>query len=256
MSSNNHIKIYRIIRSVTASVLIIGLAISVTAQPKPRPVKKQAGQNKPFRFGNILISNYDTLSGAFGVKVEANGPNTTIDVLDPKDPSAKTQLKARDFVATMSSLPDPKDKTKQGAQQVEKVVATGNLHYTSSRSSKEGVVQKMRGTASKGTYYNLESRIELAGPIDFDAQVTDKSGAILQTAKGASDSATYDEDKQILRMKRVSTVTVMVPSLKEPAVLTDASEITLELGETPPKFHIGGGTLKATPSEPPAKKKP
>ncbi|MEP6755886.1 MAG: hypothetical protein ABJA67_10320 [Chthonomonadales bacterium] len=241
---------------VASAAMVFAVSIPLLAQGTQKPAKK----NGPVRFGNILISDYDSLGGQFGTKIEATGPNTTVDVFDAKDASSKTQLKAHHFVALMSTQPDPKDKTKQGPQQVDRVDATGNLRYTSTRKNKEGVTQKVHGTATKGTYFNLEARVELTGPIDFEAQLTDKAGAMLQTAKGITDSAIYDEDKQILKMKGVETISVMTPSLKEPAVLTGASDLTLELAETPPKFHIDGGTLKATPAEqpakPPVKKKP
>ena len=242
-----------------AAAMALTFAICAAAQANKSVVRKStrsAKQGAPIRFGNIVISNYETIGGKFGSRTQANGPNTTIDVADSKDPSAKTSLRAQEFIAYWSTVPDEKDKTKPGTQQITKVEVIGNLRYSSVRISKLGVTQTLHGTASKGIYFNLDALIELSGPIEFDARVTDKKGAVIQTAKGDAASATFDEAKQILKMKKIKSVSVMNPSLKEPAVLSDADELTLEMAETPATFLIGGGTLKAIPADPPVKKKP
>jgi lipopolysaccharide export system protein LptA len=230
------------------SLLALTAALYAAAQPKARSVggRKQTqakAQNKPFHFGDITVSNYKTISGTIGVSVEARGPDTTVDVEDPKVPQAKRQLKATKLSAFMAE-------SKNGqSSEVERVEATSNVRFSSTTPTKDGGTQTLRGTGTKGIYYKTKSRIELEGPVTFSGEQNGKDGKVLQSAQGTATAAEFDEEKQVLTLEGPVTVTVASQSTKEPTKLENLSNLTIDLGAKPIKYIMSDGTVRIKPKE-------
>jgi lipopolysaccharide export system protein LptA len=228
------------------SLLALTAALYAAAQPKARRTggrrQEQAkAQNKPFHFGDITVSNYRTISGTIGVSVEARGPDTTVDVEDPKVPQAKRKLQASVLTAYMSE--------NKGTSEVERVEATSNVHFSSTTPTKDGGTQTLRGTGTKGIYYKSKSRIELEGPVTFSGEQNGKDGKVLQSAQGTATAAEFDEEKQVLTLEGPVTVTVASQSTKEPTKLENLSNLTIDLGAKPIKYIMSDGTVRIKPKE-------
>ncbi len=219
----------------------LGLLTVGFAQQGNQARKPQTGTNQPFRYGDVAISNYKELSGTFSESVTATGPNTTVDAVDPKSPNVKSQIKASKIVATLG--------TKESKSEVNRVDAEGNLHFSSTRPLPDGTIQVFQGTGLKAIYYKAENRIVVLGPITYHAVSKSKDGVVLQTVTGTAGRANYDEDKKILRLEQGVNAKIESPTLRKPAELNDVTDLTLELGSDPVKFHIDGGSLIAFPKE-------
>jgi lipopolysaccharide export system protein LptA len=250
---------YRI-AATGCSLLALSAALYAVAQPKKGTVRSAGGrrqgqaQNKPFHFGDITVSNYRTISGTIGVSVEANGPDTTVDITDPKVPQAKRQLKASKLSAFMAE-----SKTGQSSE-VERVEAIGSVRFSSTMPTKDSGTQTLHGTGTKGIYYKSKSLVELEGPVNFSGDLKDKGGKALQSADGTAAAAAYDEEKQELTLEGPVSVNVTSPSTKEPTKLENLSNLKIDLGAKPIKYIMSEGSVHIKPKETapkePAKKKP
>jgi lipopolysaccharide export system protein LptA len=220
----------------------LGGTLLATAQPlRSRGARRQEPQkNQPFHFGDITISNYAEMKGTLGVVMEARGPNTTVEVLDPKQPKVKTRLHAAVMKAHF---------VQNSGNEVERIEATGSVRYLSSRPTGVGETQVLEGTASRAIYYKNQGRLVLEGPIGYTGRRSDKNGASIQSVKGTAGSASYDEEKQIVSLNGDVNATFTSPSLKTPATLTGASNITVDLSKQPLEYEMKGGKIQFEPKE-------
>jgi lipopolysaccharide export system protein LptA len=229
---------------ILCAALLLGGVLSAPAQPKGRKVAVKRQDPKtgtPFRFGDVTLSGYQTMTGQFGVSAEARGPNTTVDVADPKSPASKSQLKANLLQAYMAP--------NTGGREVDRVEATGNVRFTSARPRPDGTLQTLTGTATKATYFKRENRIVLDGPVNYDGQLNDKAGKMIQSATGDANKAEYNEVSQDLVLTGDVDVNVRLQDMKEPASLSNLSSLKLELGKQPIAYHLNSGTVNFKPKQ-------
>jgi lipopolysaccharide export system protein LptA len=240
----------RIAASLAATAVLAAAIVSLAQPPRSRSRtarRQETQKNQPFHFGDVTISNYQTMSGVLGVSAEAKGPNTVVDIADPKQPKVKTRLRAAVLKAFM---------VEGGTNEVERIEATGNVRYTSSRPSGLTDTQTLEGTASRAVYYKTKNRLVLEGPIQYDGKRIDRAGTVIQSVKGNANAAEYDEAKQIVSLDGDVNATFMAPNLKTPATLTGASDITVDLSKTPLAYDIKGGKIQFEPKESEKKKNP
>lgn len=241
----------RTILALGATVVIAG-SLCAGAQPRRgRAVggKRQAQtetRNQPFHFGDITISNYQSMSGKLGVSYEARGPNTTVDVADPKQPNVKTRLTATVLKAYIDQSGNGND--------VERIEATGSVKFHSTRPATGGGTQILDGSGAKAIYYRKENRVVLEGPIQYQGRQVDPSGVVVQSVRGTARSAEYDEVKQVISLDGDVNATLTTPSLKEPATLEGASDLRVDMSKQPLDFDVKGGKINFVPKEP--KKEP
>lgn len=224
-------------------LLLFGSLALVLAQPErstaARPPRQQS-QNPPFRFGDVTISGFDTLSGELGGRMaEARGPNTTVDAVDPKQKS-RSQLKASRITAYLTA--DPKK------SEVERIEAVGNVRFSGSRPAASGMgEQTVRGTGSRSVYYKKEERIVLDGPVTFYAEQPTPDGKQRQSVEGRANQAQWEVAKQVLTFSGDVQATVTMPdALQEPARLV-SDVVVLDVGARPMKFELRRGEVNFFP---------
>lgn len=236
---------------VAASVIAVLISsIFASAQPRrARPAggkKQEQSKSGPVKFGDITISHFDRLNGTFGSMAEARGPNTTIDMADPKEPLAKTRLNAEYIKATM-------DENSKGGE-VERIEASGNFRIHSTRPAPNGGgTQVLDASGVKAVYNKKTGQVTLEGPIEYHGQLIDPKGTVVQSIKGTAKSGSYNENTQVLSLVGDVNATAMMPSLKSPGTLTGATDLTVDLSKQPLGFEIKGGQVRGEPKEQPKK---
>ena len=238
---NSHSSWIRISMAVVIGCLGVFAVVHARAQVA-RKQDAQATQNGQFRFGSVLLSHYDSIKGNLSSRVEVIGPKTTVETTDPKVKDSKTELFAAHIIATRTGT--------QKANDIKEVVeAMQHLRFVSSRPSKDGGVQTIRGTATKGTYFKTEARIVLAGPVHYHGEVHDDKGNLIESVDGDSDSGELDENNQILTLSGAVSMKATMPNLERPAELKGASKLVINFSERPITFELKHGTISAQPKE-------
>jgi lipopolysaccharide export system protein LptA len=230
---------------LVCSLLAFGCLTPVPAQARrTRAAAPRRQAQNQWTFGDVTLTNYTSLSGIFTKYVVAEGPNTTVDALDPKQ-KGTSRLQASKITVYFI------EKT---SNQVDRIEAVGNVRFSGKRPSAGGGDQTVRGTGSKALYYRQEGRVVLQGPVTFYAEQPTADGKGKQWVQGTAKEAEYDNEKETLSLTGGVNATVAAEGLEKPAKVTDAESIRLELAEHPYKFNIKGGNVNFQPKEP--EKKP
>lgn len=182
-------------------------------------------------------------------KAVFTGPNTTVDAADPKQPDAKSRLKAREIVAIL---------VPKSANKVERVEAAGSVQFESSRPMVGGA-QTFHGTGSKGTFFKQERRLTFEGPVEFNGGQPSADGKGRQSIAGTADSGEYDESKQTLTLRGGVNATINSPELDQPSKVI-GDEVQVDMSQRPYRYHIhnanSDGSVTIHPKQSPPKKKP
>lgn len=231
---------------LAACLGVLTIATTMISASQPARTRRGTGtrrqeqtKNAPFIYGNMTISDYQSLKGTVGVSAEAKGAGTTVEIVDPKVPGAKTRLQAPLLRATWV----------KGGGELDRLEATGNVHYFSLRPTPEGGTQTLEGIASHATYFKGQAKLVLEGPIEYHGSRKDKGGTVVQSVRGTATSAEYGEEKQIVSLDGNVNATFASPNFKEPTVLTGANSITVDLSKEPVEYDIKGGSIRLVPKE-------
>jgi hypothetical protein len=218
---------------------------------------RQAGQQpaqSSFTFGDITLTNYDSLKGGFaaGSTVTAVGANVTVTATDPET-GAVSQLLAHRIVATMGQ-----------SQAVEKVEAEGAVRFSGRRpaTTAKGTLV-FNGSGSTGVWYKPRGVVELTGPVEYYAEQPSASGKGNQWVRGTCRQATYDEHKQVLTLVGEVRAKVFDPEAMKPntPAPVSADRVILDLSGPSIKFDLQnntpeGGRVELHPNVEQQKKKP
>jgi lipopolysaccharide export system protein LptA len=246
---NSKQKMYRTFPVIFAFGILCSAAMAPaqSARIQHRKKAQTQNQNQPFVFGDITLSNYDTLSVELGKIAEAKGEDTTVDAVNTAQ-NSKFRLLSSHITAYMI----PKTNN-----QVERIEADGNVRFQEIRTDKtSGSIQKLSGTGTKGTYYKQQDKIALLGPVTFHAEEPSVDHKALNTIDGDANSATYDNINQVLTFTGNVNVTIVVPESLEAPAKINGQEIQINLGIHPYKIDIKSGKVKFHPKEQPPTKKP
>jgi lipopolysaccharide export system protein LptA len=210
------------------------------AQSKRRASGTASTPTQKFVFGDITLSNYDTLSVELGRLAEAKGKNTTVDSVDVKN-NTKSQLKAEHIIAYM--LPKTNN-------QVERIEAEGHVHFMNTVFSKDNTqIQRISASGSKGVYFKTQNRLTLSGPVIFHAEQPSQDGKTINKIDGDSDSAEFDENTDILTFDGNVHVTIIAPESLDAPAKVNGDQIKVNIGVHPYKIDIQSGNVNFHPKE-------
>lgn len=217
------------------------------AGSKVRAAKRQ--ENPPITFGDVTISRFVT--GTFKVNDYAivEGPNLTVDTVDPQDANSKTKLQAHIIRVFMDS------KTLQS----KRLEAEGSVRISGTRpSADKKSVQTFEGTGSKGVYLRTEGRMVLEGPVTFRGEQPATDGKSKQTVTGTAASATFDEKNNIISLEGGFEAKLFDPANLRGPAMVQGGKLEVNLASSPYEYKIHAdkthGKLEFQPLQKPKKK--
>lgn len=251
-------------------VLVIGSPDSF-AQRRPfrtvkgpvKPVgkaKQQAGEKDVIRFGQAVIFGQKDIDLDFGNGVVTlTGPNSTVDMIDPKQPNVKARLQASKIIVYLIREKDKNTGKEVVGKEVHHIEMIGNVRFNGARPTPTGGIQTLRGNGSKGTYLKTEGKLILEGPVTFYGEQPTADGMAKQSVDGKSNKATYDEKEELLKLNGDVKVILVLPGNLEGPTTFYGDEITVEMAKRPYKFQIHSNEpatepIVIKPSQPPKKK--
>lgn len=234
-----HLKRYTLIYSLSLAALF-GFTLFAVAQSKRHTAGVDATPTQKFVFGDITLSNYDTLSVELGKVAEAKGKNTTVDSVDTKN-HTKSQLRAEHITAYM--LPKTNN-------QVDRVEAEGNVRFQNTVYSKDNTpIQQINASGTKGVYYKVQNRMTLSGPVKFHAEQPSQDGKTINKIDGNADNAEFDENSEVLTFSGNVHVTIIAPESLDAPAKVNGDQIKVNIGVHPYKIDIQSGNVNFHPKE-------
>jgi lipopolysaccharide export system protein LptA len=192
------------------------------------------GQERTIRFGDVVLSGFQTAEFEVGRMAKAAGPDTTVDAVDPKQ-NSKAKLRAR--ILTAYAVP-------KAANQVERIEAVGNVRFEGSRPAAESGVQSVRATGSKGTYLKQKRHLTLEGPVTFHADQPTADGKGREAVTGTAERATYDEAARTLTLTGSVQATVVTPDTAAEGSSFSGDEVRIDMAVRPYKVFVNNPSLQ------------
>lgn len=223
-----------LVSTCTISACIAVLGVSA---PGLQQAQKPA---KPVRFGDVVLSGFKTASFELGVRAAASGPETTLDMVNPKD-GTKARLQAEQMTAVLGK---PR-KGERGTEQVERVEVEKRVRFSAERpAGPAGGVQRVSATGSRGILERAKGTLTLEGPVTFRAERPSEKGGGSETVTGSADRATYDEPNRVLVLSGNVEAVVVTPNTPAEGSSFSGDEVRVEMATEPYKVSVENLSLK------------
>ncbi|MCC6731476.1 MAG: hypothetical protein IT208_19290 [Chthonomonadales bacterium] len=216
--------------SLCASAL---LGLATLAGPAGGGLARQA-QQKPIRFGDIVISNFVRAEFELGNFTRAVGPNTTVDAVDPRQ-NTRARIQAQSLTAYLV----PKT-----SNRVDRIEATGNVRFSGTRAVPGGGTQTVRATGTRGVYNKLQEVLTLEGPVTFSARQPAASGSGQESVEGSAAKAVYDGAARVLTLSGKVQATVVTPDTPAEGSSFSGDEVRVEMASRPYKVIVHNPSLE------------
>lgn len=206
---------------------------------------QKAAPDRSIRFGDIVLSGFDSAELDLGTRAKAVGPGTVVDAVDA-DRKTTAQLRAREITAFMT-----KEKAASGSERnvgrVERITAEGGVKFSAVRRPDPKVgEQVVRATGSRADYERAKQVLTLSGPVTFSAEQPDARAKGLDRVTGKADRAVYDEAKQVLQLFGDVQATVVTPDTPEEGSTVSGDEVRIEMAEQPYRVTIKNTSMKGS----------
>jgi hypothetical protein len=207
-------------------------------------------QIAPVKLGDVVISGFQSISGAVGKNAVIEGPNSTVDVVNPDEPRSKTKVQA----TNMTVLFD--EKTNKST----KMELEGNVRVSGTRPMKEQKgVETFYVSGTKSIYYKSEGRLIMEGPVNFRGEQPAADGKSKKVVTGTGSFATYNENTEVVTLEGGFRALYSNPTmLKEPGADIAGNKLMLDLSKNPIEYKItsdkGHEHISFEPIEKPKKK--
>jgi lipopolysaccharide export system protein LptA len=221
---------------------VVALLLAATAL---NALQQKPARDRSIRFGDIVLSGFETAELELGAKARATGPSTVVDAVDA-DRKTTAQLRAREIVAFMS-----RDKTAaaggRGAERVDKITAEGGVRFSAvRRPDPKAGDQTVKATGSRAVYDRAKQVLTLSGPVSFAAEQPSPGGKGADKVTGTAERAVFDEAKQILQLSGEVEAKVITPDTPEEGSTVTGDEVKIEMAEQPYRVSIVNASMKGS----------
>jgi lipopolysaccharide export system protein LptA len=222
---------------VVGGVLLALVALAALAQ-KP-------GSDKSIRFGDVVLSGFETAQLELGVRATASGPGTQVKAVDP-DRKTTAQLWAREIVAFMVREKDAKG-AERAMGRVSRITADGNVRFHAVRPTEQGSgTQTVQATGTRAIFDRANQQLTLSGPVTFSAEQPDAANKGTDKVTGRAARAIYDEGKRVLQLLGDVEATVVTPDTPPEGSTFTGDEVRIEMAQEPYRVTILNPSLKGS----------
>lgn len=223
-------------RAILAGCCVLALGVSVA-------LGQRGPSARSIRFGDIVLSGFETAELEIGKRAQASGPNTVVDVVDP-DQTTTAQLRAMKVTAYLT-----KDAKARGAEgsvgRVERITADGKVQFRAVRRLPDGKSnQTVNASGTRADYDRVKKYLTLTGPVTFTAEQPSQGRAGTDTVVGKAASGAYDEGKRILFLFGDVEATVTTPDTPPEGSTITGDEVKIEMAVDPYRVTIANPSLK------------